>query len=221
VLSCLGYFDWAALQRDAALDEARRLSDAPTLAWAVGGAAWLPGLFLHLEPGSLLQYADELLRLATEHGLLGFWRALALLARGWCLAALGRTDDGIPLVTAGLAGWGELGYVVSRPLVLTLLGDACRMAGQWKIALERFAEAWRLADKIGDRLYQAETIRLIGDLRLAMGDIAGAEVSYGEAFSIAQQQSAKVWQLCAAMSLARLWRDRGKRSEARDLLAPV
>ena len=56
---------------------------------------------------------------------------------------------------------------------------------------------------------------------MAMGDLAGAEVSYGEALSMAQKQSAKLRQLCAAMSLARLWRDRGKRVEARDLLAPV
>jgi tetratricopeptide (TPR) repeat protein len=220
VLSCMGYFDRAALQRDAALDEARRLSDAPTLAWAVGGTALSPGLFLHSEPGLLLQYADELLRLATEHGL-GFWRAFALLARGWCLAALGRTDGGIPLVSAGLVGWDELGYVASRPLVLTLLGDACRLAGQWKIAIERFAEARRLADETGDRLYQAETLRLTGEVLAVTGDRNGAEASYREAIALAQQQQAKLWELCAAMSLARLWRDHGDRVEAHDLLAPV
>jgi predicted ATPase len=56
---------------------------------------------------------------------------------------------------------------------------------------------------------------------LAMGDPAGAEASYREAIAIAQQQSAKLWQLCAAMSLARLWRDQGKHAQGRDLLAPV
>ena len=50
---------------------------------------------------------------------------------------------------------------------------------------------------------------------------AAAETSYREAMAIAQQQSAKLWELCAAMSLARLWRDQGKRAEARELLAPV
>jgi predicted ATPase len=54
-----------------------------------------------------------------------------------------------------------------------------------------------------------------------MGDRAGAEASYHEAMAIAQQQRAKLWEVCAAMSLARLWRDQGKRAEARDLLAPV
>jgi hypothetical protein len=56
---------------------------------------------------------------------------------------------------------------------------------------------------------------------LATGDCVGAQTSYREAIVIAQQQSAKLWELRAATSLARLWRDRGKRIEARDLLAPV
>jgi predicted ATPase len=58
-------------------------------------------------------------------------------------------------------------------------------------------------------------------LLLATGDPAAAEASYGEAMALARRQSAKLWELCAVMSLARLWRDQGKRAEARDLLAPV
>jgi predicted ATPase len=54
-----------------------------------------------------------------------------------------------------------------------------------------------------------------------MGDCTGAEASYREAIATAQQQSAKLWELCAATSLARLWRDQGNRTEARKLLAPV
>ena len=64
-------------------------------------------------------------------------------------------------------------------------------------------------------------MRLIGDVLLATGDPAAAEASYREAVAIAQGQSAKLWELRAAMSLARLWRDQGQRIEARDLLAPV
>jgi predicted ATPase len=56
---------------------------------------------------------------------------------------------------------------------------------------------------------------------LATGDAAAAEASYHQAIAIAQQQSAKLWELRATVSLASLWRDQGKRSEARDLLAPV
>ena len=54
-----------------------------------------------------------------------------------------------------------------------------------------------------------------------MGDRAGAGASFHEAIAIARQQSAKLWELRAATSLARALRDQGKRGEARDLLAPV
>jgi predicted ATPase len=173
-----------------------------------------------LEPGSLLQYADELLALAGEHGL-GHFRMMALIERGWCLAALGCADEGIPPLAAGLAGLHDLGFILWRPWALTLLGDACRMAGQWQTALEHLAEAQRLAEQREERWFQAETLRLTGEVLLASGDPAAAEASYREALALAQQQSARLWELRAAISLARLRRDQGKRAEARDLLAPV
>ena len=48
-----------------------------------------------------------------------------------------------------------------------------------------------------------------------------AERSFSQAIGIARQQCAKFWELRAAISLARLWREQGKRQEAHDLLAPV
>ena len=50
---------------------------------------------------------------------------------------------------------------------------------------------------------------------------AGAEVAFSQAIDIAQQQNSKSWELRAAMSMARLWRDQGKRDKARELHAPV
>jgi predicted ATPase len=55
----------------------------------------------------------------------------------------------------------------------------------------------------------------------ATGDQAGAEQSYHQALTIAQRQSAKLFELRTATSLARLWRDQGRRAEARDLLTPI
>ena len=95
------------------------------------------------------------------------------------------------------------------------------MAGQWQGALGHFAQARRLAEETEERWFHAETVRLSGDVLLALGDRAGAEASYYEAIAIAQQQSAKLWELRAAASLARLWRDQGKLTEAHALLAPV
>jgi predicted ATPase len=70
-------------------------------------------------------------------------------------------------------------------------------------------------------MIQAETLRLCGDLLRCTGEPAAAERSYREALTLAHRQSTKLWELRAATSLARLWRDQGKRTEARDLLAPI
>jgi predicted ATPase len=216
LLACLGYLDQASLQREAALEEARRLSHPPTLALALVSTR-VTGRF---EPESLLQYADELTALATEHGL-GLFRAMALIERGWCLAALGRANEGIALLTAGLVASDQLGRMAFRPWALTLLGDAHRMARQWQTALAHFAEARRLAEETEERWFLAETLRLRGDVLLAIGDPEAAKAGYREAIAIARQQSAKLWELRAAMGLARLWRDQNKRAEAHELLAPV
>ncbi len=218
-LACLGHLDQAMFQRDAALEEARRLSHPLTLAFAQTWA-WWTGQFAREETAALLRYADEALALATEHGL-GFIRAMALIWRGWCLAALGRADQGVALLAAGLGAWDELGFKIWKPWVLTLFGDACRMAGHWQAALGHVSQARQLAEETEDRWGQAETFRLTGDVLLAMADPATAEARYHEALAVARQQSAKLWELRTAMSLARLWRDQGKRREARELLGPV
>jgi predicted ATPase len=219
-LAFLGHPDQALFQREAALEEAHRLSHPPTLAFALGAAGWVAGSFVRLTPATLLQCADELLAFTTEHAL-EFDRRAALSWRGSSLAALGRADEGIPLLTAGVAGWHELGFMAWRSYLLTLLADACGMAGQWQAALEHFAEARRLAEETEARWFQAETLRLTGDVLLATGDPAAAEASYREAMATAQQQSAKLLELRAATSLDRLWRDQDKRAEAHALLAPV
>jgi len=178
------------------------------------------GWFVGLEPKSIFQYADELLVLTTEHRIEHF-RMLAFILRGWCLAVSGHAEEGIPLLTTGLTGMEEDGFMAWRPCHLAHLGDACRMAERWKAALAHLAEAQHFAEQTGERCYQAETLRLRGEVFLGLGDPAAAEASYHEAIAIAQQQSAKLWELRAATSLARLWRDQRKRLEARDLLAHV
>ena len=63
--------------------------------------------------------------------------------------------------------------------------------------------------------------RVYGELQIAVGDPASAEVRLDRAITVARRQNAKLWELRAATSLARLWRDQGKRAEASDLLAQV
>jgi predicted ATPase len=72
-----------------------------------------------------------------------------------------------------------------------------------------------------ERWAEAEINRMRGTLLQSMHENAAAEDSYRRALVVARQQQAKSWELRAAMSLARLWRDQDKVREARALLAPV
>jgi hypothetical protein len=78
-------------------------------------------------------------------------------------------------------------------------------------------------DETNERWCEAEVNRVGGELALLgpKPDEAKAETYFKRALAGARQQQAKSWELRAAMSMARLWRDQGKRTKARDLLAPV
>jgi predicted ATPase len=94
---------------------------------------------------------------------------------------------------------------------------------------EQFAEAQRAAfeslaeiENYKERWWEAEVYRMAGEIaRKSPVDLAKAKRYFEHALSVARKQQAKSWELRAAISMARLWRDQGKRDEARELLAPV
>ena len=110
----------------------------------------------------------------------------------------------------------------STPMLLTWLAEAYAMLGQPAEARNCLAEAARIVETTEERVFEAELLhRVPGDLLNAAGDRSGAERHYRQAIAVAERQSAKLFQLRASTSLARLWRDQGKRAEARDLLGPI
>jgi predicted ATPase len=86
---------------------------------------------------------------------------------------------------------------------------------------ECLAEAAQLIETTDERYIEAELHRLRGEVLNAIGDRTAAEQNYHQALAVAKRQDAKTLELRSATSLARLWRDQGKRTEARDLLAPI
>ena len=82
-------------------------------------------------------------------------------------------------------------------------------------------EALQIVERTGERWLEAELYRHKGQLQERQGHAGSAEELYRKALSIARDQEAKLWELRAAASLARLRRDQGRRTEARNLLAPV
>jgi predicted ATPase len=107
------------------------------------------------------------------------------------------------------------------PFFLTVLAELYGMAGQPEEGLNRLAEATKLIEATQERWAEAEMHRVRGTLLLSMNKHAAVEDSFHHAIAVAQRRSAKFWELRAATSLARLWRDQRKRTEARDLLAPI
>jgi predicted ATPase len=137
------------------------------------------------------------------------------------LSATGQAADGIALLLEGLAQFRAVGCNATVPFFLTTLAEIYGLAGQPDEGLKRLAEAIALLERTQERWAEAETYRLRGTLLLSMHNQAAAEDSFRKALAVARQQSARFWELRAALDLARLWRDQGKRREARDLLAPV
>ena len=107
------------------------------------------------------------------------------------------------------------------PYHLALLARACEIAAQIQDSAALLDDALQTIERTGERWFAAELNRLKGQLLLRRGHHQAAEELYHRALSIAEQQEAKLWELRAAASLARLRRDEGRQAEARDILAPV
>jgi class 3 adenylate cyclase/predicted ATPase len=218
-LICLGHVDQARLQRDEALAEARRLSPF-TLAYGLY-VAWASHWAIEGmdSAGTMLRSADELLTISREQGfplLLGFGNIM----RGWSLGALGQAKEGIPLLLEGLATYRETGARLALPFVLTTLAETYARAGLLEEGLSRLAEAAGVVEITQERWAEAEMHRLRGSILLEMHQPLSAEDCYRQALAVARRQGAKFWELRAATSLARLWREQGKHAAARDLLSP-
>jgi pentatricopeptide repeat protein len=94
----------------------------------------------------------------------------------------------------------------------------------------QFDDAWRCIDEAitttdttEEKWSEAEVHRIAGEIALVapQSDSTKAQTCFGHALAVARATQAKSWELRAAMSMARLWRDQGKRDEAHELLAPV
>jgi predicted ATPase len=103
------------------------------------------------------------------------------------------------------------------------LTRAYAQLGQFDDAWRSIDEAMRVVETTKERMWETEVHRVAGEIALKSPepDAVKAEAYFERALAVAREQQAKSWELRAAMSMARLWRDQGKRDEARDLLAPV
>jgi predicted ATPase len=160
----------------------------------------------HAASGEL---AGQLIAVAIE---LGFphWRAQGTIFRGWAEIKNGDVTEGISLLRSGVAAYRATGAEQWMPHYTALLASACEAAGQVRQALALVDDALQIAERTREGWFAAELNRNKGQLLLRQGHSEAAEELYRKALSIAEEQGAKLWELRAAVSLARLWRDQGR-----------
>jgi class 3 adenylate cyclase/predicted ATPase len=216
----LGYPEAALADTSHALKDARGIGQAASLIYALVLTS-----LTHIHCGNYAvanAQLDEVVALADEKGAL-FWRVAGLVLQG-CVSALTRkAADAVQMITSGITAWQSTGAKVWMPLSLSHLARAYAELGQFDDAWRCIAEAVTAVETTNESWYEADIHHIAGEIALLSPepDAARAQACFERALAVARQQQAKSWELRAAMSLARLWRDQGRPQQARELLAPV
>jgi len=216
----LGYPDAARVDMDCALKNAREIGQAATLMLALAYAALI--FFRCRNHTEAIARAGELFALAEEKGS-AYWKALAMMEKGCALTLKGQASDVIEMLIAGIAAWRTTGATFRMPERLSYLTRAYAELGQCDDAWRCIGEAMTAVETAKEKWCEAEVHRIAGEIALMSPepDAAKAEACFEQALAVARKQQAKSWELRAAMNMACLWRDQGKRQQARELLSPV
>jgi predicted ATPase len=172
------------------------------------------------DAAALDAWVNQLFAVATEHGF-PHWRAQGAIYHGWVKVKSGDVTEGMSLLRSGSTAYRANGVELFVPHYFDLLAAACEIAGRIEEGLTLLDDALQIVERTEERWLEAELNRHKGQLLLRQGHSGAAEELYRKALSIAEKQQAKLWELRAAASLARLRRDQRRRTEARDLLAPI
>jgi predicted ATPase len=219
-LWCLGYPTQAVRRSQEALALAQTLAHPQSLAFAQHWAAFLHH---HLREAPAVQaQAEALLALATAQEF-PLFAGLGTCWQNWALAVQSQDAVGLAQLRQGLTAVLATGQTGAQPHWSVLLAEAAGHAGQVAEGLRLLAEALTAFEAIGRGDLLAEAYRLQGEFLLCqtIPDTAQVEACFQQALAIARRQQAKSWELRVAMSLSRLWKRQGKRTEARQLLSEV
>ena len=216
----LGYPDAALQDADCALMEARQIEHAATLMFTLNFPILTNTYCGNYDAAN--DHIDELVALAEEKGA-PFRKAEGVLRRGYILTLTGKAATAVEMVSTGIDLWRSAGSTIFTPEQEFMLAIAHADSDQFDEAWDCIGKAMAAMQATGERWCEAEANRVAGEIALKSPehDVAKAQTYFKRALAVARQQQAKSWELRASMSLARLWRDQGKRDEARELLAPV
>ena len=218
VLFILGFPDQGSARSSGAIAEARALAHAPSLALSLGIGTIM--LSLAGDNAALKERAGELVAVATEQGF-PIWRGHGTMHQGWLHVETGQVAEGISLLRNGSDARRADGEGMWLPHYLALLARALETAAQNEEALGALDETLQLVKKTGVRWLAAELHRRKGEMLLRQGQSDAAQAAYLTALAIAVEQGARLWELRAATSLARLRCQQDRQAEAQDILGPV
>jgi predicted ATPase len=216
----LGYPDQALHRSQEALTLVRTVSRPFLLAYTLTGVVLLHQL--RREEHHVQEQAEAIITVSREEGF-PYFLAIGLIFRGWALARQGQEEDGMAQLHQGLATYRNTGAKMAQSYLLPFLAEAYGAGGQPEAGLRVLDEALAAVHDTGERMYEAELYQLKGELlqKRSMDHTAAVEACLHQALTIACRQQAKSLELRAALSLARLWQQQGKRAEAYALLAPI
>jgi predicted ATPase len=215
----LGYPEAALADVDDALKETREIDHAASIMVAKA----IPSYTL-IQCGSYdaaNALLDALVVMAEEKRAIAR-KSEGTILRGCILASTGKCPDAIQMITLGLT-WRSTGASAWMPLYLSYLARAHAELGHFDDAWRSIGEAMKTMHETKELWCEAEIHRVTGEIALASPkpDAAKVQASFERALAVARRQQARSLELRAAMSMARLLRDRGERDQAHDLLAPV
>jgi predicted ATPase len=216
----LGYPETALAEAARSFKAAREMDHVPTLIFALACTT-----FTHIlcqEYAMAKVQLDECIVLAEDKGAVTM-KMFATSERGWVLALTGKTSAAVETIRGGVDGYRSTGATAWTTAWLSHLALANAQLGKCDDARRCISEAMSVAQITKELWFEAEINRIAGEIaQLSPGQNAtNAEEYFERALAVARKQQAKSWELRAAMSLARLWRDQGKVQQARELLAPV
>jgi class 3 adenylate cyclase/predicted ATPase len=213
----LGYPDQALEAMHRALSIAAELKHPWTVVMINVFAAWLHAY--RREFHLVRQPGETALRLASEQQL-AFFVGHARILDAWARVRQGEGEQAIADIRSGIDAYRATGAELESSYWFALLADACATVGAVEEGLAALTEGLKLVVTTGVPFCHAELLRLKGEL-LLNDEPNQAEASLREAINVASGQQAKLLELRASTTLARLWRDQGKTQQARELLAPV
>jgi class 3 adenylate cyclase/tetratricopeptide (TPR) repeat protein len=201
------------------LADARRRADPYSIAIALRGDG-LHHLLLR-DSRMMAELADEMLSIATEHQM-PIYTIQATFFRGWAMAAAGRAEEGIAEMRRSMSD-PKLADQVSTAQMRVALAETCGKSGHPQEGLEMVINGLVVAERTGVRVAEAELHRLKGELLMIKDPSNAAEVErcLRTAIDIGRRQGARLFELRATVSLARLLRDTNRCDEARTMLAHI